>query len=558
MHSSIVMSTDAQLSKLEERGTPVAIVNKQTKLCVTAEMGNDVYFSECHGLASQLWFQELNKDNELVLFNRENGMVLSRKSDKNRDRLEIEIYRQTRNQFFGVEISKKNKKYFTIKNELTDTCIQIRENTDTKGLLSDFDVFKNISKLAKACLHQKKCEKENDAQLFKFQKFDLSKSQKLAVQPIGQILQHESTGLCVTRNKNILKLRECSGLSNQLWMNVKDGNANYISGDYKRYYITSEDNELSISKTKDEFCRFNEIASKKKDGLISLKNISTKTCMGSNEDDPFDIKIDFAECKKESKEQLFKFVDLTTYDYFKNELYKSSKKYPFMLQWVYLKNELTNTCLKFNGENKAVTHEKCEKNEAFQWKIININTKKFLIVTKYEDYVLAPKKHTTNTGMQILAVHFNKDKLKEDEYINLFAISNQYKEFKLLQINDLNCLDFVRTSTAVTTGECFCQKKCQTVSPKILKEKISNLSPPKNPENPPQPKKPTKCTPPMVKEDPLNPFSDCVEKVDPTIEPAKKCTPPMVNADPKDPDSKCVNINALYPPNTPRPNPNSK
>merc|ERR1712160_46138 len=182
-------------------------------------------------------------------------------------------------------------------------------------------------------------------------------------------------------------------------------------------------------------------------------------------------------------------------------------------------------------------------------KIININTKKFLIVTKYEDYVLAPKKHTTNTGMQILAVHFDKEKLKEDEYINLFAISNQYKEFKLLQINDLNCLDFVRTSTAVTTGECFCQKKCQTVSPKILKEKISNLSPPKNP---------TKCTPPMVKEDPLNPFSDCVEKVDPTIEPVKKCTPPMVNADPKDPDSKCVNINALYPPNTPRPNPNSK
>ena len=77
--TNLVLSTESRLLKLEEKIIPLAIVNKLTQFCLTSEIGKDVFLSKCQGFASQLWFEEFDKNNSIVLTNRENGKVLASK-----------------------------------------------------------------------------------------------------------------------------------------------------------------------------------------------------------------------------------------------------------------------------------------------------------------------------------------------------------------------------------------------------------------------------------------------------------------------------------------------
>lgn len=515
------------LENLEEKQTPIEIINKQNNLCITSEIGN-TFLSKCQGLDSQLWFEEITESNLMVLFNRENGMVLASKTDKNQEVIESEIYRATKNQFFLIQTSEKFKDFFTIKNSQTSLCLQIKESSNTKLSIQNRD-----------------CNTENEAQLFQFTKFNISKHQNINVKPIGQYLIHEKTGLCVSRNKYTLRLQECNGETNQLWFYEKNGGNYMISGDLMSYYICEklqnfsknlndiEDDELTIAKEYNNSCLFMEIKSKKNPGLISLKNISAKTCLASNDKDIYDIRIKNTECEQNSEEQLLKFVDLNLYDFFNNKLYEGSKKFPFILQWVYLKNSHTNTCLKFNGKDQPVTHENCQNNEAFQWKIININKRRFYIVTKFEDFVLAPlPSNSSKEGTQIIAVNFDKNNLKEEDYIKLRATSNRYKEFRLeFEIDDL-CFQYDKKGPIVTQEECFCVEDKQRVIPELIKPQNPKLNPSKDTEKP-MLSKPILCYPPMVHEDLSNIFSKCINPTSP-IESVnsnnqKNLTTPMVH-----------------------------
>merc|ERR1711957_233526 len=78
------------------------------------------------------------------------------------------------------------------------------------------------------------------------------------------------------------------------------------------------------------------------------------------------------------------------------------------------------------------------------------------------------------------------------------------------------------------------------------------------PPNTPKPNPNSKCTPPMVNEDPTDMKSKCVKLSEAIHNPNSKCNVLMVNIDPLDMTSKCVPISAVTPPNTPKPNPNSK
>jgi len=289
---------------------------------------------------------------------------------------------------------------------------------------------------------------------------------------------------------------------------------------------------------------FKEITQDVTKHIITLKNIQSNSCIGNDDEDRYDISLRSSQCRVNGEEQFFKFVDLTAYDYFTNEIYNGAKKYPFLRKWVYLKNEKTNTCMKFNGIDKPVTDEKCKNLNEFQWKIININHRKFYIVTKKE------------------------------EYIKLRAQCRFYKEFRLEYAASDLCFEYKKESPIITQGECCYTEKGQLIIPTLVKpldkskENKKKTTPsvcippmvkkdpsdPNSPCVPPKTPTPSVCIPPMVKKDPSDPNSPCVEKEenDLPIEPIipfiiSECTPPMIREDPSDPNSPCVKPNPIDP-----------
>merc|ERR1712160_78045 len=68
----------------------------------------------------------------------------------------------------------------------------------------------------------------------------------------------------------------------------------------------------------------------------------------------------------------------------------------------------------------------------------------------------------------------------------------------------------------------------------------------------------SECVQPKVNEDPEDMKSKCVKPSEAKPNPKSKCTKNMVNIDPLEMNSKCVPISAITPKNTPKPNPKFK
>merc|ERR1712032_588019 len=440
-HNNLANCLETRLSALEEQQKlPLVVVNKLTDLCLTSELGKDAFLSKCNGFASQLWFEQLDENKSIVLTNRENGMVLA----NNKGQITQEIYRGTKNQFFDGELSKKHQGFFSMLNKQSKLCMQ----HSTQGQISESN-----------------CVKEDESQLFKFVQFKLLEHQKITVHAIGQLLIHQKTGLCVTKSKYSLNLSECQGNEHQLWFNEKRENNFAISANHNGQFISVRDSEAVLSDKNDKFNLFSEIP--QKNNTISLKSTAENLCLGNDEDDQYDIAIKSDECGPDGAEQQFKFVDLTNYHFFDNHLFQGDKKYKFLMRWVFLKNQHTGTCLKFNGNKRPVTHEKCQNLKEYHWKIMNINHRKFYITTKDGEYVLAPKMNKLKTGVRIVAVKYNPDKITEEEYIKIRAQSNMYDEFRLEYAASDLCFEYDKNGPIVTQGECFCTANGQLIVPEI-------------------------------------------------------------------------------------------
>ena len=65
-NTNLVLSTESRLLALEEKKIPlaiaIAIVNKLNQFCLTSEIVKNVILSKCQGFASQLWFEEFDKN----------------------------------------------------------------------------------------------------------------------------------------------------------------------------------------------------------------------------------------------------------------------------------------------------------------------------------------------------------------------------------------------------------------------------------------------------------------------------------------------------------------
>merc|ERR1712032_1134686 len=491
-YNNFTYCSESRLFALEKKKhAPIVVVNKQNDLCLTSETGKNAFMSKCNGFASQLWFEQVDRNNAVVLTNRENGMVLNASDVDVNQR----VYNGSPNQFFNVRKSAKFEKFFAMENKQNKLCIQANESNES--------------------LTQVSCKDNEEVQLFKFVRFRLQENQHLKVVPTGQLLVHPRTGLCLTKNNKSLKLAECQGDKQQLWFNEKKDGFFAISANHDGSYIRIDDEEATLS---DKFGLFKENPSTLFEDGITIQDKESGLCLGNEQDDRYDVAIKSDKCGN-GEEQVFRFYEISAFDYYGNTLFKGAKRFKFLMQWIYLKNEHTGTCMKFNGPNEPVTHEKCQNLKQYQWKIINISHRQFYIVTRNEKYVLAPKKNKLKKGVRIVAMKYDKDNVTAQEYIKIRAQSNLYTEFRLEYAASDLCFEYDKNGPIITQGECFCNIDGQLITPGIIEPEKPILTP-VDPVPIPTPIPPTPCVAPMVREDKDDNTSPCVN---PTIPPVK-CT----------------------------------
>ena len=186
--------------------------------------------------------------------------------------------------------------------------------------------------------------------------------------------------------------------------------------------------------------------------------------MATSEEDIYDPKVIQVDCKSASKFQQFKFIDVSSYDYFANEFYKNTEKYPFAMKNVYLKNSFSETCLKFDGKNKPILHEACKNAEEFQWKANSFGKDNFYFTTMSEKYLLISRRSMVR-GVELFVVE-NSEDLFDNLKLQFFKLKNVNLFFNYQIVNndfDL-CTTLSPQRKKVSMNKCFDTDKEQYIN----------------------------------------------------------------------------------------------
>lgn len=419
---------------------PIMIINKATNFCLTSQIGEYVNFEKCSNKPSQLWLENFDDFNSMILINYENSLILSDIAQNQ----EVQILKGNDNQLWHGDVSRNSENFFTIQNKLSLNCLSINSDPHDNKSISTY------------------CNTEDDLQLFIFKIPEQKIQQK---KNVGQFLIQNFSGLCVTRTTPP-RLSECNAELNQLWL-YNQPKKSITSLDEKDYLKFSNDNlQVEITNStnfEDKTTKF--FGFKTINDNIIIENInSEEKCLGTSEEDIYDPKVIQVDCKSVSKFQQFKFIDVSSYDYFANEFYKNTEKYPFAMKNVYLKNLFSETCLKFDGKNKPILHEACKNAEEFQWKANSFGKDNFYFTTMSEKYLLISRRSMVR-GVELFVVE-NSEDLFDNLTLQFFKLKNVNLFFNYQIVNndfDL-CTTLNPQRKKVSMNKCFDTDKEQYIN----------------------------------------------------------------------------------------------
>jgi len=382
----------------------------------------------------------------MILTNYENSLSLTTSEQYH----EVQILKGNDNQLWHGDILQNYENLFTIQNKQSLRCLSVSNNytNDNKSFSTS-------------------CNLLDKKQLFEFIKIPKEKIQSQNKKILGQMLINSNSGLCLSRT-NPPRLLECNADLNQLWINNKSQRL-ITSYDKKEFLKFSKDNlHIEITNStifEDGTTKIFQFKSVTTKDYFNLENLKSEKCLGTNEEDIYDPKVFQVDCNPDSKFQLFKFIDIDSYDYSKIEFFKSTKKYPFVMKNVYLKNSFSNKCLKFDGINKPILNVECKNSEEFQWKIQYFGNENFYLTTKSEKYLLISRKSLLR-GEELFAV-LNSEEVFDNltlQFFKLKEIENFFLNYHL-KFNDFGlCPTMEKHKKKISLTKCWDMDKDQYIS----------------------------------------------------------------------------------------------
>ena len=331
------------------------ITNKETNQCFTSFTQGPLKLQPCNLSKNQLWYNS-NIDGTYEIINLANNMVIENSLGKPDDYNSIQSSPYSNNtlsqRFYEIpSITKPG--YIIFKNIDSNKCISYKpaNATDTP-------------------LVQTHCDKNNDFQLFKLDRFVNQMEDNDPTLSDGNLeIVNKANNLCVTTNgEKAIIFEPCNGSTKQLWTNslkdksyeIQNQENNTVFSNFNR---SSNDNNtvqnLPINDSSAQ--RYVEFASTIKPGFYLFKNKESNKCLTFNPQNPVNSQIVQFPCDHNNDFQLFSIRKHNL-----NQLQVEVNDPTLSYSSLEIVNKANNFCVTTAGQ-KGMLLEKCNATKIQLW-----------------------------------------------------------------------------------------------------------------------------------------------------------------------------------------------